>query len=122
MEYLTKIRNAKMCRRKIIICPMCKVTDKELVPCPSYDQEKYPNMFGSGWFNKHVKENVNNVRNSVKLMFCTKCTTKNKLYTQPECDNHYKKEIESCFTMIKASFAGKTEMRNRIGIGYIFLD
>jgi hypothetical protein len=119
---LAEVSNSKMCRRRIIICPMCKVTQKDLSPCSAYDKEKYPNMFGSGWFNDHVKQNVNNVRNSIKLMFCTKCETKNTIYTQPECDAHYKKEIQCCFDLIKSSFAGKAEMRNRIGIGYIFLN
>ena len=110
-----------MCKRKIIVCPMCKAVERDLTPCKEYDKDKYPNMFSSGWFYEHAKRNRNNVKNSVKLMFCTKCEMKNSIHTQPECDNYYGKQIKACVKMIESSYVGQVELRHRIGFGYIFL-
>lgn len=52
---------------------------------------------------------------------CTKCE-ENKLLTQRRRDIYYEKEIAMCSELIKSSFGGKVEVRNKIGSSYIFVD
>ncbi|KAK3628864.1 hypothetical protein LTR56_015469 [Elasticomyces elasticus] len=110
-----------MCKRLIQACPMSKNRTTNLTVCSAYDKNKYPNMFSSGWFYDHARRNKSNVKNSIKYKFCNRCETKNKIYTQPECDQKYKKQIMSCVETIKDSFVGQIETSPEDGLNCLIV-
>ena len=128
VKYLAQCLFIVMCKRLINACPVCKKWEGNLSVCKEYNKDKFPNMFSSGWFYEHAKRNVRNVRNAIKFVFCDKCREMNKILVQPDCDKHYQKEMESCAAMIRLSYVGTIEIRNRMSIrnqismGRIFLD
>ncbi len=115
-----------MCKRLIEACPMCRKWTQSLGTCVQYDKDKKPNMFSSGWFYEHGKRSK--VKNSIKFRFCDRCSTHNGISSQPECDQYYKRSMETCLSNIRQSYVGSIEIRNRMPIrtegsfGVIFLD
>ncbi|OAP53859.1 hypothetical protein AYL99_11881 [Fonsecaea erecta] len=78
----------KMCKRLIKTCVMCNGMIASLVARMEYDPNRYPNTPINVWLHNHARTNRNNVRNSLKFMFCDTCKT-NTGTTQPQCDIHY---------------------------------
>ncbi|KAF4460187.1 hypothetical protein FALBO_13028 [Fusarium albosuccineum] len=76
----------------------------------------------NAWIYDHAKINKNNVRNCVKIMFCYVCSEINEYTTQPECDIHYRSSIEKIKSLVRLSYVGVVEVRNRCGVGIIFTD
>lgn len=119
---LGRISHAIMCKRLIIACPRCKTLDKNLFPCKEYDKIKYPNMFSSGWMYEHLRRSENNVKNSIKFKFCSKCQHRNMVWTQPQCDQYYRLNIKLLIDLIRTTHKGTVDVRNVFNHGYIFLD
>ncbi|OAP53931.1 hypothetical protein AYL99_11811 [Fonsecaea erecta] len=112
----------EMCKRLIKACVICKGMTPVLVACKEYDPNRYPNTPVNVWLHNHAKSNRNNVRNSLKFTFCDTCKGMNTVTTQPECDNHYKDVVQYIIHVVRVSYLGVTEVRNKTGHGIIFLD
>jgi hypothetical protein len=50
------------------------------------------------------------------------CTHNNRILVQLDLDIHYKIAMESIMTMIKVSYVGVVEAKNRLNGGIMFLD
>lgn len=107
-----------MCKRMIDACVMCRNINAHLSMCGLYDSNKLPNA----WLTEHAKKNKNNVKNTIKFMFCIQCKDKNTITDQPELDIHYKPVMDSIKSTVRVSYVGVVEVRNRFNGGIIFLD
>lgn len=106
-----------MCKRMIDACVMCRRINTHLSMCGLYDSNKLPNA----WLTEHAKKNKNNVKNTIKFMFCTPCSDKNTITAQPGLDIYYKAAMDSIKSMVRVSYVGVVEVRNRFNGGIIFL-
>lgn len=107
-----------MCKRMIDACVVCRGITPHLMMCGLYDSNRLPNA----WLSDHAKKDKNNVKNTIKFTFCSSCTDKNDITTQPELDLHYKQSMESIKSTVRVSYVGVVEVRNRFNFGVIFLD
>lgn len=111
-----------MCRRLILACVRCRNRSAKIDMCKEFDETKYSSAFSDGWLYRHAKEKKYNVRNSIKIMFCDRCAMKNEYKTQPACDIHYRTSIAALVGEIASCYIGTVDVRNRLGIGIVFLD
>ena len=101
---------------------MCGVRESSMYPCRRFNGNDFAKVFVSGWMRKHVKEDENNLRNTVMFKFCMMCETKNTIVTQPECDIYYEKRMTTIINEVKNSYLGVVHVRNFFMHGLIRLN
>lgn len=77
-----------------------------------FDTTKPPNA----WLVTHIKNNKNNVKNTIKFMFCSKYINKSNV------NSVYKDAMESIKSIIRISYMGVIKVRNKFNSGIIFTD